>query len=395
MANGKAGKIPSYAWVVLGAIFVASVAAPVNQFKVPPVMPVLMADFDLTMTSAGLFMSLFSLAGLIAAFPAGGMLAAIGKRRTVGVALAFLMFGSFWGGFAQSEQTLYASRMVEGAGMAILGVVAPAVIAAWFPRDRRGLPMGIWSAWVSCGAIFMMNASPVVTPDGQWVPTWWLGTGVAGAAFLAFQVFYRESEEGGVADADESVAATLISVLSIRDVWLVSAALFCFNVMVLSMNTFYPTYLMEVMDFPPAKADFYASLPNLIMLVSCPFGGWLADRAGTRKYIFSIALGLLSLWWVLAFRGAPSSVPFFMVLFGLLAGPVISSIITALPEAVRKPQYIGLGMSLLMFWHHLGEFVGPMYFGELLDSMSWEMASVCMVPVCLVGGACGLGMRVR
>lgn len=395
MAKGKADRPLSYAWVVLGAIFVASVAAPVNQFKVPPVMPVLMADFDLTMTSAGLLMSLFSLSGLLAAFPAGGMLVAIGKRRTVGVALVFLMFGSFWGGFAQSEQTLFISRMVEGAGMAILGVAAPAIIAAWFPRDQRGLPMGIWSAWVSCGVIFMMNASPAVTPDGQWAPTWWLGTGVAVAAFLAFQFFYREAESGIDASTDESVATTLVTVLSIRDVWLVSIALFCFNIMVLALNTFYPTYLVQVMGFPAPEADFYASLPNIVMLVSCPLGGWLADRAGTRKYVFSIALGLLSLWWVLAFRAEASSVPVFMVLFGLLAGPVISSIITALPEAVRKPQYIGLGMSLLMFWHHLGEFVGPIYFGELLDSLSWETASVCMVPVCLIGGACGLGMRVR
>ena len=30
------------AWIVVGALFVAAIAIPVNQYKVPPVMPVLM-----------------------------------------------------------------------------------------------------------------------------------------------------------------------------------------------------------------------------------------------------------------------------------------------------------------------------------------------------------------
>ena len=280
--------------------------------------------------------------------------------------------------------------------MALLGVAAPVIIASWFPRDKRGLPMGIWSAWVSCGVIFMLNGSPLVTPAGQWVQTWWLGTIVAACALLVFHILYREPQRDITSGEEErSVIAKLFEVLCNRDVWLVSIALFSFNIMVLAMGTFYPTFLITVMGIPPQQADFYTSLPNLAMLVSCPLGGWLADKTGTRKYIFSISLGLLSLWWIFAFRSAPSTIPTLMILFGLLAGPVVSAIITALPEAVRKPHLIGLGMAFLMFWHHLGECVGPLYFGGLLDSFSWEMASVCMVPVCLLGGACGLGMRVR
>ena len=42
----KAVEVPKYAWVILAVAFIASVAAPLNQFKVPPVMLVLMEGFQ-------------------------------------------------------------------------------------------------------------------------------------------------------------------------------------------------------------------------------------------------------------------------------------------------------------------------------------------------------------
>jgi cyanate permease len=45
-----------------------------------------------------------------------------------------------------------------------------------------------------------------------------------------------------------------------------------------------------------------------------------------------------------------------------------------------------MGMSLLMFWHHLGEFVGPLYFGKIFDlTGQWAASGGAMVPVCVVG----------
>jgi hypothetical protein len=38
-AEDKAAAIPSYAWVILLVVFLASVAAPLNQNKVPPRSP--------------------------------------------------------------------------------------------------------------------------------------------------------------------------------------------------------------------------------------------------------------------------------------------------------------------------------------------------------------------
>ena len=59
------------AWFILFVLLTASVAAPLNQFKAPPVMPYLMETFELSVGTAGLLMSLFAATGLILALPAG------------------------------------------------------------------------------------------------------------------------------------------------------------------------------------------------------------------------------------------------------------------------------------------------------------------------------------
>jgi len=389
---------PRYAWVVLFAIFVASVAAPINQFKVPPVMPALIADFGLTMTSAGMLMSVFSLAGLLIAFPAGAILSRLGQKATCALALGLIITGSVVGTYATQAEAMLCSRAVEGLGMAILGVTAPVVISSWFPPERRGVPMGIWSAWVSVGVIVMMNVSPLTTPEGQWVQTWWLGTGIAFGALLVFLVLHRMPQAIDSEDrqAGHDLKSMFKETFAIRDVWLISISLFSFNIMVLGMNTFFPTFLTKVQGVPMEQADFYSSLPNMAMLLSCPLGGWLADRTGSRKTLFSVCLGLLGVWWAIVFHVPVSLIPLMMFVFGMLGGPIISTIITALPDAVGRPALIGFGMSLLMFWHHLGEFVGPVYFGRVLDlTSSWPSAGLFMAPVCLVGAAAGMAMRIK
>ena len=59
------------AWIILAVLLFFSIAAPLNQFKVPPIMPVLMSALGLSTARAGLLMSLYAVTGLILALPSG------------------------------------------------------------------------------------------------------------------------------------------------------------------------------------------------------------------------------------------------------------------------------------------------------------------------------------
>ena len=59
------------AWLILAVLLLFSIAAPLNQSKVPPILPILMEAWGLPVGQAGLLMSLFAVTGLVLALPAG------------------------------------------------------------------------------------------------------------------------------------------------------------------------------------------------------------------------------------------------------------------------------------------------------------------------------------
>jgi hypothetical protein len=55
---------------------------PLNQFKAPPIIPILMDALGISVTGAGLLMSVFAVTGLILALPAGFIFQKAGYRVT-------------------------------------------------------------------------------------------------------------------------------------------------------------------------------------------------------------------------------------------------------------------------------------------------------------------------
>jgi MFS family permease len=397
-------KTPKYAWVVLSVVFLASVVAPLNQFKVPPAAPELIRQFGLDMTMIGLLMSVFAIAGFFLALPAGFVLARLGIKTTGILSIATIILGSLWGTYATNTSMLLVSRIVEGIGLAVIGVMAPVAISMWFPARVRGLALGIWSTWFSVGIILMLNVSPVILGGGTWRGIWWFGTVFAAVALVLFLFFYRDPSSemaeatggppgsGGQADG----AGRLLSrTLAIGDVWLVSTALLAFNIVILGMGTFLPMFLVTQHSLDMQAAGFYTSIPNIVMLVSCPLGGWLSDKLGSKKFLIAVCLVLVSLWWIVAFRLPLQLIPFSLVLYGLVGGPVITAVLSVLPDVVKKPELMGFGMAVLMLFNNAGQFIGPALFGKVLDAAGWNVAAYVMVPVCLGGAVCSLLIKVK
>jgi MFS family permease len=396
----KPTRAPAYAWLVLAVVFLVSVIGPLNQFKVPPVMPDLIRNYSLSMTSAGLLMSVFSIAGCILALPTGFILQKIGLWGTGVLSALCILIGSIWGIQSGSQGMLLLSRIFEGAGMAIIGVAAPVAISLWFPRTQRGIALGIWSAWVSVGVTVMMNSAPLLTAGGNWKSIWWFGAIFAAVALALYALFFRNPRiayaDNPPQDPDMTMREQLAAVLGMRDVWLVCIALFGFNVVILSMGAFLPTFLMQVHHMNPQEAGFYSSLTNITLIATCPLGGWLAWKTGRLKTIFSTGLLVIGAWWAVAFSLPGNWIPLSMIILGFAAGPVVTTIVTSMPEVVKKPMLFGFGLAVMQFAHHLGEFVGPVLFGFLLDNLqSWQTAGLCMVPLCLIAGVAGFMMRVR
>lgn len=391
----SASPIISYAWVILVVVYLASVAAPFNQFKIPPIMPVLIQSFQLNLTQAGGLMSVIALTGLILALPAGIILQRLGPKTTGLIALGFIAVGAAAGALSGSYGALMSSRVIEGIGMGLIGVVAPATIAMWFPPDRQGIPMGIWATWVPVGSVIMYNIAPTVSSSVGWQVVWWIGLVFTLIVMLAFGVLVRRPPDQITTGNQPQASLDLRRALANRDIWLLALVFACFNLALVSFATYYPTFLNEERDYPLSQAAFIASIATIVVIFSAPLAGLLSDRVNSRRLVFSLPFLVIALLMLFPFRVSGWQIIAVMVVQGLAAGAVPTAVFAAAPELMRRPQWAGLGLAVILLGQNAGQLIGPVLFGEAVKGLGWATAGYLLIPICLLGFLSGWLVKIR
>jgi predicted MFS family arabinose efflux permease len=381
-----------YAWVILVVIYLASVAAPFNQFKVPPIMPLVMQQFNISLAQAGSLMSLIALTGLFLALPAGIILQRFGPRITTISAMGFIATGAVLGAWANTTWLLMFSRVVEGMGIGLIGVAAPATIAAWFPPERQGAPMGIWATWVPVGSVVMYNLAPVLGAERGWQAVWWVGAGFALLMLVLSGLLLKSPpSQAGLTQPPLDVKKAL----SNRSIWWLAASFAFFNLAFVSLGTYYPTFLSEVRGFDLGRAAFTSSIATIVIIFSAPAAGWLSDRLNSRRLLFSLPFIPLAALMVFPFVAQGWQIVAVMLVQGLLVGAIPTATFAAAPEIMRNPQWAGIGLGAILIGQNVGQLIGPVLFGGLVSTVGWVPAGLVLIPVCLLGFLAGWKVKVR
>jgi MFS family permease len=379
-------------WLVLAAVFSASVAAVMAQFAVPPLLPVLMDDFGIDIADASRLMSVFSITGLVLALPAGLVLQRFGPVVTSAVAMASVVAGSVLGILATDFNILLLSRAVQGIGVGLIGVVAPAVVAAVFTHDRRGTPMGVWAMWVPAGGVLMYLLAPSIAAGGGWQAVWWLTAIVAAAALLVVVGVLRAARlpRPGHTDA----VADLRVGLAGRDVWLLAATFALFGTMAGSINTFVPTFLIDERGMDLTAAATMSALVLVGAGAGSVLSGVVSDRIGSRRTVYTascVAAGLLVL---LPFNVAGLALAAVLFVVGVTSGSIPAALFASVPDAMPEPRLTGAGMAALMLGQNAGFVIGPALFTALLPTLGWASIGVVFAVVGLAAAAVGWRARV-
>jgi len=395
------------AWLTLAVLLLFSIAAPLNQFKVPPIMPVLMDALGIAIGGAGWLMSVYAVTGLILALPAGIIFQKAGPRVTGLLAGGSIIIGAVLGALSPGTSALLASRVIEGAGTSFMAVLAPAIIAQWFVARRRGTAMGIWAIWVPVGTVMMLLIAPVLVQTAGWRAVWWFGALYALVVTALYLAFVRpappaEPADGAAPDDDVGVDAALPAggvtsgqVMRNRNIWLLAAAFAAFNAAGVGMGTFMPTFLVSQHGLTLQAAALVSSISTLIILFSAPAGGVLSDRIGSRKkpYLvgFAAALVLMPLTGVLSMTG----LIILMIASGLVMGVIPTNIFAAAVEATGDPRQGGAAMAVIMVGQNAGMLLGPIVFGTLVQSAGWPAAFASLAAMMALGLLAGWLAKVR
>jgi predicted MFS family arabinose efflux permease len=385
-------------WSVLVFVLLAGLAGTVNLYKVPPIMPLLISAFQIGRGTAGLLMSVFAVAGIALAIPAGLILDRLRGRTTGTIAVCFIALGSGLGALSTHFELMLISRLLEGIGLTLMAVVAPMVIAYRFGIRKRSMALGILNIWFPLASTIALLSVPFLATQWGWQTVWWFGTLYAVIAGILYFLFLKpipRGQRGGTA-AKKRKSSDTRSAFFNGDVWLMGLALCCFSIEYGSFITWTPTFLHTIRGTSLAHASLLMSFVPIFGLISAPLAGWFVGRILHRRLMCAIAMTLFAalLPWASVLE-VQHLIPL-MAAIGLVSSTIPTVILSLVADLSLKGEATSVPQAVAYIGQSTGILIGPTAFGTLVDlTGGWSIPYWLLLPIGLVGAVAALLLRRR
>lgn len=377
------------AWLITIVVFLAGVIFSAGNFKVPPTMIVVLDEMNVGVAAGGWLMSMGVLAGIILALPAGGIMMKIGPKKLGLFALGSALIGNIIGAIAPSFTVLMLGRLIEGIGFGLIGVVAPAIIAVWFPPEKRGLPMAIWSIWIGVGMLFIFNATNAVLPAFGWRGDWWL-ISILMAGIMALFAWLVEVPEAETGEQKQPTAAPVSMADGFKSPssWLLGLVFAVFAFGVGALTTFVPTFLVEEVGMSVATANMTSSVVTIGMITGGIIMGFVINAVKDRSILLVISMIITAIFMYLTFKvTSPAMVMPFMFVIGLAYQMIPPIVFTVAPDTAVSPSTIGISMGIVILGQNLASFISPVLIGAVVENSqgNWDAATTPLIIAAIIG----------
>jgi predicted MFS family arabinose efflux permease len=348
--------------VAFGLALAAFVA--LQHYKLPPLLPVMLAEYRYDRVLAGGLMSVYALAGLLLSMPAGRWLQRHGARAALVAVGALFLAGNLLGLAAPERgSVMLIARGLEGIGFTIGAVMAPAIATVHASARHRPLVIGMMAAWIPTGQLVASALTPLSLTLGGWQPLW-IATAVVALALLAWgrsadrDAFLRPEPRHADGSHGDFQARELIAL------WLGGALFMLWGGQYAALFTWMPAYLVEVHGFPEVGAVLGYSLPVAILLVFNVLTGlFLRWGASLPAMTVGSVLSQALFWWLVPLVGPGADGIALLVFYGIGAG-VAPTCLFALPSAIVGARRTAGAFGIIMTGRNIGVFLGPIAFAQ-------------------------------
>lgn len=142
-------------------------------WKLPGALDFIRADLGLSLVDSGVLLGIVQVGSMLLGLAASLFSEIWGLRRTLVVGMVLLAVGSLAGAFATQTWFLMLTRMLEGVGFLMAGVVAPALIRRVAHPASANIAMGWWAGFQGMATFLAVLASTLLLTSVRW-NTWWI-----------------------------------------------------------------------------------------------------------------------------------------------------------------------------------------------------------------------------
>lgn len=392
-------KVSTMAWVVAAIAIIASALISVNNNKLPATLSLVIPALGIDAGAASGIMSLNGYVGFVLAFVAASIIMKFGSKNSTLMVLVCATVGAVISAVSTDYTGLVIGRLIEGIGYACIGTVVPVLISEWFPPEKRGIPMGVFSVWVPLGSMFIMGTSgfffnaadPVSYHNVFWfvVVLLIIITVLWAVVVRNPEVSYIEKESGE--NAEKPKVSEGFKSMSC---WVAMVAFAAFSLGTACVMNFETLYMVQTMGMEQAAANGMLNIANIAVIVGGIGIGIILNIVKSnsgRLTILAAAAAVLGFCFALAYTISGMLLVPWLILFGLSNGVVPAIFFTMVAEIAPRPELASVSATLMS----LGQCVGGILFGivgVVVATAGWGACTglLAVVGIVLFLGSLGL-----
>ena len=353
---------------VIGVVSLAHGVSHFLQLALPPLFPLLRAEFDVSWTLLGLIVGVFYVASGLVQFAAGFVVDRLGARQVLLGGIALLTLGTLAASLAPNPWWLFPCAAIMGAGNGVFHPSDFAILNANVTARRLGYAYSTHGVGGNLGYAL----APIVSFGLGTAFGWRIAIcamGVIGLIVLGVLASQRE-----ILTSQRAADAHLHTLKGSVGLFIHPAILLCFFYFIfqttatIGLQTFLPPALNSGLDIPLIVATSAVTAYLLGGTAGIVAGGFLAVRTVRHDRVAATGLLLGATLLALIASGAvplPWIVPMFVVI-GICVGATGPSrdliVRNATPRGAAGRVY-GFVYSGL----DIGSMLGPIWFGMMLD----------------------------
>jgi MFS family permease len=384
----------NYAWYVAIVLMVCNTLSFIDRQILGLLVIPIKAELGISDTLIGLLQGLaFGIFYTLPGIPMGRFVDHGNRRNLVAAGIFCWSVMTALCATARGFWTLFAARMGVGVGEATLSPSAFSLLSDYFPRERLGTALSVFSMGVFFGSgLALILGGLIIGWVGSWRLTFLL-VGLPGALATLLVLTIREPERKNLLQGKRSRLSLAEVLAQIRLRWQSVAGIclaFAFQAMCnYSQQAWLPTYFARAHGWSPRQAGLTLGVISLATgLLGAYLGGVLCDRwqrngktdaplrvgvlaTSCAGILFTLAMSAPALTWQL-----PLLIPAFFFL-AMPIGSSYASLQLILPNQVRGQVGALQVFTLNLFGLILGPFL-PGFFNDYLfrdaGMIGWSLA---------------------
>ncbi|HLM26452.1 MAG TPA: MFS transporter [Thermoleophilaceae bacterium] len=411
-------------WWTLGAMCFALFMIMLDNTVVNVALPSIQRDLDASISSLEWTVNAYTLTFAVLLVTGGRLGDILGRRRMFLFGVVVFAASSAAIGLSPDQAWLVAGRAAQGIGAAFMMPGTLSIISNAFPPEERGKAIGTWAGVSALALAIGPVVGGALTEHVSWRAIFFINLPVAVGAVIVTLFAARESRDetvartvdvpgiaalslgltslvlalvegnawgwgspeivgllvasvvglAGFAAIERRVRAPMIDFHQLRSRTFLGANLvgFVISFAMLAVFFFVALYMQNLLGYSPLEAGVRFLPATLIIIVTAPVSGRLADRFGPRPLIVAgltlLGVSLFIQTHISATSGYGLLLPAFMVM-GLGIGLTMSPMSTAAMNAVA-PEKAGAASGMLSMSRMVGGTFGIAVLGALFQSLA-------------------------